>query len=120
MNNLREQNLTNLDRDLFNSKVTNAIITDLTRIGEPGFILAVEEYLNENNTSIYKVAEEPEKVSQALYDLFGEAIILLINKMVDAAFRSFGIPPSQSYSSSNALKCALKQLESITMQRYGN
>jgi hypothetical protein len=78
---------------ILNSVVVDSVVAHLEQLTDPGTVQAFEYHLSQNNTSISQLCQRPQKISDALYDLFGDSADIMVEKIIDWAFKTLGFKP---------------------------
>lgn len=84
---------------ILNSVVVDSVIAHLEQLTDPRTVQALEHHLSQTNASMSELCQRPQKISDSLYDLFGDSADVIVNKIIECAFKTLGFklvaePPS--------------------------
>lgn len=96
----------NSDRSL-NQTINLAVADHLVKVLDEGAIRLLDSLLqSRHKASFDRLAEDPQRLSDALFDLFGPAADTVVKIMLITAYRTFGIEPDDA-----VLDCDYKYLK---------
>jgi len=93
-----------LDKGVFNARVNKAVIEHFRNLFGPTTVKIINFYLKRYDTSLEKICEEPEKVSEGLHITFEEGANLLEREIVKAAYEAFKLKPAKFKNLETALE----------------
>lgn len=90
-----------------NSVIVDSVVAHLEQLTDPRTVQALEYHLSETNTSISQLCQRPQQISDSLYGLFGNSADIIIDKIIECAFKTFGFKLiTEAYSSDKRMKLA--------------
>src|SRR5688572_17852969 len=84
---------------VLNSVIVDSVVAHLEQLTDPRTVQALEYHLSQTNTSMSQLCQRPQKISDSLYDLFGDSADIIVDKIIECAFKTLGFklvaePPS--------------------------
>lgn len=83
-------------KEIINSAIVESTISYIEQITDSRTVQALESHLNDCGTSLTKLCHEPEKVSEAIHDIFGDGAQAVIDAIIMVAYRTLGLKCCES------------------------
>lgn len=77
--------------NIINSAIVESTVSYIEQITDSRTVQALESHLNDCGTSLTKLCHDPEKVSEAIHDIFGEGGQVVIDAIIMVAYRTLGL-----------------------------
>lgn len=104
---------------ILNSVIVDSVIAHLEQLTDPRTVQALEYYLSQTNASMSQLCLHPQKISDALYDLFGDSADVIVEKIIEFAFNTLGfkwVSEEQICDKRSKLATALAALKRMVLQ----
>lgn len=86
---------------ILNSVIVDSVIAHLEEITDPRTVQALEYHLSLNNISMSQLCLHPQKISDVLYDIFGDSADVIVEKIIECAFKTLGFKWSTNSTETN-------------------
>jgi hypothetical protein len=104
---------------VLNSVIVDSVVAHLEQLTDPRTVQALEYHLSQTNTSMSQLCTRPQKISDSLYDLFGDSADIIVDKIVECAFKTLGFKwttEAQSSDKRTKLANSLATLKSMVLE----
>jgi hypothetical protein len=104
---------------ILNSVIVDSVVVHLEQLTDLRTVQALEYHLSQTNTSMSQLCQRPQKISDSLYDLFGDSADIIIDKIIECAFKTLGfkwVAKAQSSDKRTKLAESLAELKRMVLE----
>jgi hypothetical protein len=104
---------------ILNSAIVDSVIAHLEELADSRTVQALEYHLSLNDISMSELCIYPQKISDALYDIFSDSADIIIEKIIECAFKTLGFKWSSTEMPSSKRTKLATALEMLKRKALG-